>query len=281
LAAKGEAEDLSIAGGENQTILGDAKFGTLGSAESFPELPAVAEKVGSFAAGDLSRALRYILPCISAEESRFTLNGALLDPVAGGPAIGQVAVVSTDGARLCHIAIPGTLASKMLVSRKVLHEVGKLVSGAFTLYADENHQVFSIGHREYYTRRLNGNFPDYERVIPKEFKHVSMVDAGMLRQAIAKVAPFTDERSHAMRFVFNGSVHVHAETSDRGSCSADLPVLESQGPNVEIGFDCTYVTDFIGKIPKGQPVCVGLNSGEQASIWTADGAQVVIMPIRI
>ncbi len=143
------------------------------SRESFPELPKMPEVLAEIPIGVLASMIGKTIFSISSEESRFTLNGALMVLRKGG-----LAMVATDGHRLAMVEstadLPGiTGAYRALLPKKAMSELQKLAGDSdpaaiVHFSGDENHLFFQLGDRLLLSRKLTGNFPDYERVLPKE-----------------------------------------------------------------------------------------------------------------
>jgi DNA polymerase-3 subunit beta len=227
---------------------------------------------------------------ISSEESRFTLNGALLVLRKGG-----LVMVATDGHRLAMIEsaeeLPGvTGAYRALLPRKAMLELQKLAGESqpdalVRFSGDENHLFFSLGDRMLLSRKLTGNFPDYERVLPKDQPQSVSLNREEFKAAIERVAQFSDERSRAIRVrVAEGEVKVHSSVSETGESEESIPA-DYKGPAVEIGFNAQYLIDFMRAVNNDQisflfkdPHSAGdlRPAGEKA-----DGYRYVIMPMRI
>ena len=105
---------------------------------------------------------------------------------------------------------------------------------------------FQFGERLLISRKLTGNFPDFERVLPKEQPHsVTLEREEVDRAAIERVAQFSDERSHAIRLqVRPGEVKIHSSVSETGESEESIPT-QYDGPTVEIGFNAQYLLDFL------------------------------------
>ena len=193
------------------------------SRESFPELPEMPDTLAMIPMGLLASVIGKTIFSISAEESRFTLNGALLQ-LKGK----TVVMVATDGHRLALVEAENPLAqgdadAKVLLPRKAMNELLKLAGetpdkdAGVEFAADENHLFFRLGNRLLISRKLTGNFPDFDRVLPKSHAHTVEISKDELRAAIERVAQFSDERSRAIkvRFAENEAV-VHSSISDSG-----------------------------------------------------------------
>lgn len=251
--------DIDVKVQENQwasLVCGRSRTRIAGmSRESFPELPAMPQQLAEIPVGLLAAMIAKTIFAISAEESRFTLNGALLILKTGG-----IVMVATDGHRLAmvesEIDLPGMGNTyRALLPRKAMGEILKLAGdangdAAIQFSGDDNHLFFQLGPRVLLSRKLTGNFPDFERVLPKEHAHSVSLDRDELRGAIERVSQFSDERSRAIRVQFiEGEVKIHSSLSDTGESEESVPV-EYEGPTVEIGFNAGYLLDFLRAIPQ-------------------------------
>jgi DNA polymerase III subunit beta len=262
------------------------------SRESFPELPAMPDAVAEIPVKALASMIARTSFAISMEESRFTLNGALLVMRPEG-----LVMVATDGHRLAFVQGTPEQAGNInkqlraLVPKKAMAELVKLSDDAgpesvAVFAADDNHLFFQIGHRLLITRKLTGNFPDYERVLPKDHTLVATLQKDEIRSAIERVAQFADERSRAIRVQFtNGEVRVFSASVETGESEESVP-SEYEGPDLEIGFNAQYLLDFLRAIPQSQ-VAFQLkdqkSAGEMrpAGEGMTDQYRYVVMPMRI
>ncbi len=261
------------------------------SRESFPELPELPEVIAEIPIHLLSSAISKTIFAISSEESRFTLNGALLLLKDRG-----LAMVSTDGHRLAFFEtetdVPGVKGSyRALLPRKAMSEILKLTQEAapeavVQFAGDDNHLFFNLGDRLLISRKLTGNFPDFERVLPREHPNKVALDREELRAAIERVSQFSDERSHAIRVqICPGEVKVHSSLSETGESEESLPT-EYGGASIEIGFNAQYMLDFLRAAPETQVVLHFKDSQSAGELRPGgDGEKYqyryVIMPMRI
>jgi DNA polymerase-3 subunit beta len=260
------------------------------SRESFPELPDMPQALAEIPIGLLASMIGKTIFSISTEESRFTLNGALLVLKPGG-----LIMVATDGHRLAMAEsggeLPGVTGSyRALLPRKAMAELQKLAAEADSdalvrFSGNENHLFFQLGDRLLLSRKLTGNFPDYERVLPKEHPHSVSLKKEEFRGAIERVSQFSDERSRAIRVhVANGEVKVHSSVSETGESEDSLPV-SYEGPAVEIGFNAQYLLDFL-RAAGGEEVAFLFKDPHSAGEMRPGGEspenyRYVIMPMRI
>ncbi|MBM3773583.1 MAG: DNA polymerase III subunit beta [Acidobacteria bacterium] len=225
------------------------------SRESFPELPRIPETIATLPARLLSSMIQKTAFVISLEESRFTLNGALMLLNDG-----SMTMVATDGHRLAFVesrneGSTAASAFRALVPKKAMTEILRLTEDAgpesqVNFAGDENHLFFQVGDRLLITRKLTGNFPDYERVLPREHTLEARLNRDEIRSAIERVAQFADERSRAIRVQFApGEVRVYSQSMETGESEESVP-SEYQGPELEIGFNAQYLLDFLRVIPQ-------------------------------
>jgi DNA polymerase-3 subunit beta len=260
------------------------------SRESFPELPEMPEQLAEIPLSALSQMIAGTTFAISAEESRFTLNGALLILKETG-----LVMVATDGHRLAliekHINLPGLTASyRALLPKKAMSEIQKLASDdpdkQVEFSGNENHLFFRIDKRLLLSRKLTGNFPDYERVLPKEHPHTIVVQRDELKAAIERVAQFADERSRAIRVqVGSGELKVYSSISETGESEETIPV-EYSNSDVEIGFNAQYLLDFLRSVDQSE-VEFHFKDSNSAGEFRPHGDvpgtvyRYVVMPMRI
>jgi DNA polymerase-3 subunit beta len=262
------------------------------SRESYPELPKAPDTIAEIPVKALASMIARTSFAISMEESRFTLNGALLLIRPEG-----LTMVATDGHRLAFVqAKPENSGSldkpyRALVPKKAMAELVKLADeaeeGAMAIFSgDDNHLFFQVGHRSLITRKLTGNFPDFERVLPKDHTLVATLQKDEIRSAIERVAQFADEHSRAIRVQFaTGEVRVFSSLMETGE-SEESVSSEYAGPDLEIGFNAQYLLDFLRAIPQSQ-VAFQLKDQKSAGEMRPAGENIedqyryVVMPMRL
>jgi DNA polymerase-3 subunit beta len=205
-------------------------------------------------------------------------------------------MVATDGHRLAYVqasaADSGNIDKQVraLIPKKAMTELIKLADeggeDAKAVFAgDDNHLFFQVAHRLLITRKLTGNFPDYERVLPKDHAVTAKLQKDEIRSAIERVAQFADERSRAIRVQFtNGEVRVFSSSVETGDSEESVP-SEYQGPDIEIGFNAQYLLDFLRVIPQDH-VAFELKDQKSAGEMKPAGGiaeqyRYVVMPMRI
>jgi len=265
------------------------------SRESFPELPQMPESIAEIPVAELASMIARTSFAISMEESRFTLNGALFLLTGNG-----MTMVATDGHRLAYVesgaegngnAPKGGKSFRALIPKKAMGEIIKLAEESGTdakvvFAGDDNHLFFKFGERLLITRKLTGNFPDYERVLPKENTNIVKLRKEEIRSAIERVSQFADERSRAIRVQFGpGEIKVFSSSVETGESEESVPT-EYAGPELEIGFNAQYLLDFLRAIPQDE-VAFALKDQKSAGEMRPAGEKLkdhyryVVMPMRI
>jgi len=261
------------------------------SRESFPELPQTPEATNQIPVGVMSSMIAKTIFAISMEESRFTLNGALLLVRPEG-----VVMVSTDGHRLAYVESLAQTGEenrpfRALVPKKAMAEILKLSQegdgeAKVVISGDDNHLFFQFGERLLITRKLTGNFPDYERVLPKDHHEVVTLQRDEIKSAVERVSQFADERSRAIRVLFGpGEVKVFTSSVETGESEESVPATYA-GAEIDIGFNAQYLLDFLRAISQDQ-VSFELKDQKSAGEMRPAGDvgnyryRYVVMPMRI
>ena len=274
------------AGRSNTKMVGMARA-------NFPQVPEF-PTVGAFkiAAASLRNMIAKTIFAISNEESRYTLNGALL--VLKGE---SMAMVATDGHRLAHIEKTGeTLEGisgekKTLIPRKALAELMSLLnsSDAETLeFADDDQTLyFKIGGRVLTSRKLTGQFPNYEAVLPRDNNKFVIVRSEDLMKSIQRVAQFADERSGAIKIrLEQNELKLSAQSTDAGESEDIIETPYNYDPLV-VGFNSSYLVDFLRAIGDTGEVRLAFKDAQSAGQMTPEDAnedvkyRYILMPMRI
>jgi DNA polymerase-3 subunit beta len=224
---------------------------------------------------------------ITQEESRYSLNGALLALLPG-----EIRMVATDGHRLALVSkgmeIPGLDAEvRSLIPRKTLVEIQKLIGDQDAMMEfgrDENHLFFTLGNRRLVSRVLAGQFPNYELVVPRENDKFIVASTREFGDGIRRTAIMSDEKLKAIRLAFKtGALELTASSAEAGEAREVVPV-EFEGATLEIGFNPQYLLDFVG-ICGSDSISIALKDSEtQGLIRPIGGSDLdyryVVMPMK-
>lgn len=266
---------------------GNSRFKIRGlSSDDFPTLP----EVGAGAQielphGDFRKMIGKIFFAVSAEESRFQLNGALLKPKSG-----SLEMVATDGHRLALVETPVAGVEEgegVLVPRKALQELQRFDGDdAVAFQRGEHHLSFRVGRRELICRILEGTFPDYEKVISKDNDKVVSFPRKGLGDVVSRVALLTGDRARAVRMAFEEQqLVVSAANPDLGEAVEEIE-CEYAGPSLELGINPDYLGQFLSvvesddvllKLKDENSQCIGAPAEESED----ERYLCVIMPMRL
>jgi DNA polymerase III subunit beta len=231
---------------------------------------------------------------ITGEDTRYFLNGALF--VLGADAM---SLVATDGHRLALVRVPREKSKgrnagsdegdvKVILPRKTLLELARLLGEGendIRYERGENHLFFEVGDRVLISRVIDGQFPAYERVIPRGNDKQVEFERDRLTSAVRRVALLSNERSRAVKFAIeNGKVEVASSSPEVGEAREQL-VVDYGGPSVQICFNAQYVLDFLNVV-ETDGVALEFKDEMSQAVMKPVGAEgydytYVIMPMRI
>jgi DNA polymerase-3 subunit beta len=276
-------------GGRNVTVAADrfeSRMQTLPASE-FPTPPQDGgASEASLPGAALKRMIAHTRFAITSEDTRYFLNGAqlVLRPDA-------MSMVATDGHRLAFMSVHESAGdgakSEVLLPRKTLNEVARLADGTdpVEFSQGENHLFFRAGDRLLISRKIDANFPAYERVIPKTNDKRIEFDRDRLASAVRRVRLLSNERSKAVKFVIGkDQVEITSSTPEVGEAREVLPV-EYGGAAMQICFNADYVDNFLGVVETEGVLLEFKDEMSQAVMKPLGGDgydyTYVIMPMRI
>ena len=260
---------------------------------NFPSLPAFPTSAAyKIPAAVLNQMITKTIFAISNEESRYTLNGALLvlKPEA-------MIMVATDGHRLAHIENSGAKFQglsgelRILVPKKAMAELHTLLGDydgeSIEFAKDESTLFFRIGGRLLTSRQLTGQFPNYEAVLPRDNNKTVTVPTDQLNAAIQRVAQFADERSGAIRMRLDrNELKISSSSSDAGE-SEDSLETSYAAESLTVGFNSAYLLDFL-KAAGTREVRLEFKDPQSAGQMRPEDApdseykyRYIVMPMRI
>jgi DNA polymerase-3 subunit beta len=259
--------------------------------DNFPVLPVVPPSLAALPASVCSTMIQKTIFAISNEESRYTLNGALLILKPEG-----VNMVATDGHRLAlverDVQVQGLKSElRLLLPKKAMGELLHLLSEVeddtpVELAKDESHLFFQIGSRILISRMLTGQFPNYEAVLPRENTRIVELDKEQTGAAIRRVALLADERSHAIRVqVDKDRIEISSSSGEYGEAHEVLDAAYDQEA-MQIGFNYQYLLDFMSVVGDSSKIRLELKDEQSAGQLrpAEQGAyryRYVVMPMRI
>ncbi|MDQ3170909.1 MAG: DNA polymerase III subunit beta, partial [Acidobacteriota bacterium] len=243
--------------------------------------------------------LRTMIPktqfAITGEDTRYFLNGALFVLEAGA-----MSLVATDGHRLALVQVPRDAAGKdkkakatgddvrVILPRKTLNELQRLLGEGeddVRFEKGENHLFFEVGGRVLISRVIDGQFPAFERVIPKNTDKKIDFDRDRLTSAVRRVELLSNERSRAVKFQIDaGKVEITSSSPELGEAH-EVMMVEYDGAPMQICFNARYVLEFLSAV-ETDTVSLAFKDEMSQAVMTPVGADgyeytYVIMPMRI
>jgi DNA polymerase III subunit beta len=280
---------LSTRGDRLELTCGRATFRLNGMPrDEFPTFPAVDfSKSWKIQGRVLQELIRQTSFAVSTEESRPILNGVLWQLAEG-----EMRMVATNGHRLARMRVPSTSAdapkADLIVPPKALAQVERLFSGddEIEVARSENHIGFRKDGTQVYTRLIEGPYPNYEQVIPKDNDKFAVADRNQLIQVLRRMAVVASDQTHRVRLGFtSNTVRFAVETPDLGEAHEDLEV-EYDGEPLDIGFNASYLLEVLRYMPTDE-IRLTFRAPERAATIepsAADGAPdylCLVMPLRL
>jgi DNA polymerase III subunit beta len=277
--------------GEQRLLLdcGRAHFKILGTAkEEFPSFPIIKfVENWELPSAQLQTLIGHTAFAVSTEESRPILNGVLWEIKKSA-----MSMIATNGHRLARMEIksepPKTLIGDLIVPPKGLEQIRRLFSGdeKLAIGKGENHLAFRSPFTAVYTRLIEGPYPPYEQVIPRENDKIVVVDKSALTSALRRMSVVASDQTHRIRMSFNtGLLKFSVQTPDLGEAEDELAVRYIGDP-LDIGFNANYLLEVLRYMPTEQ-VKMTLKAPERAATiepenWLGDGVYLcLVMPLRL
>ena len=277
--------------GEQRITLecGRSKFKLLGlPRDEFPTFPTVKfSDSWRIKSGDLQKLISHTSFAVSTEESRPILNGVLweLKPE-------QMAMVATNGHRLARMEIATSGSSgpvyDLIIPPKALEQVKRLFPAEEELEIGrgENHIGFRSPFTVVFSRLIEGPYPNYELVIPRDNDRVAVADKTALIGALKRMSVVASDQTHRIRLSFNsGILRFSVQTPDLGEAQDELPV-RYVGDQLDIGFNASYLLEILRYIPTDE-VKLTFKAPERAATLEPEGWSdpasylCLVMPLRL
>ena len=281
---------LAAAGEQRVTLeCGRSRFKLLGlPKDEFPSFPAVRfAESWRVKSGDLQRLITHTSFAVSTEESRPILNGVLweLKPE-------RMRMVATNGHRLAKMELPiaseGAPASDLIVPPKALDQIRRLFPAdeELEIARGDNHLGFRSPVTSVFTRLIEGPYPNYEQVIPKDNEKICIADKAALTSALKRMSVIASDQTHRIKLSFNaGMLKFAVQTPDLGEAADELAVRYTGDP-LDIGFNAAYLLEVLRYMPT-EEVKLTFKAPERAATLEPEGWSepaeylCLVMPLRL
>ncbi len=283
---EGSEVSVSLSGEKLSVKAGRSKFNlvTLPAAE-FPVVEDIkAAQTITVSQAALGRLIEKTHFSMAQQDVRYYLNGMLLE--AGGQ---YLRAVATDGHRLalCQAELDGSSLTdqQVIVPRKGVLELQRLMDGEGDLDIElgSNHVRIQLDGIRFTSKLIDGRFPEYDRVIPKESSNELKADRGEFRSALQRTAILSNEKYRGIRLVIRDSgVVLQAHNPEQEEAEEELGV-EYGGEDIEIGFNVNYLLDALNAV-EGDDVTLSVQDSNSSCLIRQPGNEdctFVVMPMRL
>lgn len=220
------------------------------------------------------------------QDVRYYLNGLLFDIAEK-----HFQVVATDGHRLALSKAAESLqipqATHIIVPRKGVAELLRLLGpeqdSGVKVGISINHLRVITPEFTFTTKLIDGKFPDYNKVIPKNHPHHAIIEKNLLKQTLQRVSVLSNEKYHSIRmYIQNGLMRLVANNPEQEEAEDEIEI-HYNGPSVEIGFNVSYLLDVLNVLPEGSLKMAFANESTSVLLQHTDDTSsiYVIMPMRL
>lgn len=279
---------LAAAGEQRITLeCGRSRFKLLGlPRDEFPAFPTVDfSRSWRVKSGDVQKLISHTAFAVSTEESRPILNGVLWEVREK-----ETRMVATNGHRLAKMEIPysGSLTGDFIIPPKALEQVRRLFPADEELEVarGENHLAFRSPFTAVFTRLIEGPYPNYDQVIPRDNNRVATIDKAALQSALKRMSVVASDQTHRVKLSFNlALLKFSVATPDLGEGQDELPIRYDGDP-IDIGFNGMYLLEILRYMPT-EEIKFTFKEPERAATLEPEGWQepgkylCLVMPLRL
>ncbi len=239
----------------------------------YPSFPTIEDKPQiSLDSLSLIQNLKKISPAIDTNNPKFELNGALINIKEN-----STDLVGTDTRRLAIASIPGnnSEALSLIVPKKAILEIQKLFLDQIDIYFDETNLIIANENYFFYTRLINGKFPDYQRIIPATTKHQITLPKKEMIDAIKMITTISQE---IKMILLSDTIIFESLSADNVEAKTELEINTGLSDKFELSFNSKYILDFISQVTKNE-FTIEFNEPSLPFIVKDDNFITIIMPI--
>ena len=207
--------------------------------------------------GALKKLFYWTSHAICTDQSRYSLTGLLFELSEG-----KLTVVSTDGRRMSLARelndIPVEASAKVIIPSKMIHELERQLDDEETVdvYIDESQAAFVFNRTRMITALIEGNFPNYEVVIPKLNDKIVVFDRAVFEESIRRTRTMTNDKFNTVKFLVSpGLALLKVNTPDVGEYVEEVPVTYD-GESVDISFNPDFIWEVVRRIDTKQVALV-------------------------
>ncbi|MFH0762974.1 MAG: DNA polymerase III subunit beta [Candidatus Omnitrophota bacterium] len=280
------SDNINLTTKKNNSVIIEAEscqFKIMGLAkDEFPKLPEFKDKeVVQLEQAALKQILGLVSFAASMDETRYILNGILFKVVKN-----TLTLVATDGKRLAivekKINQEATKEISIIVPIKTIHELNRNLQeeGELSLVLGNNQVLFDMGDKIIISRLIEGEFPDYQQVVPAVSGNKIVINRDQFMFAVKRAALLSTPDYQAVKLeVFKNKLVISKSTPDVGESREEVPI-DYQGKEMVVGFNPHYLMDVLKNINE-QNVGFELVDSEKPGVIRIDGYVYVVLPMRL
>ena len=240
---------------------------------SYPAFPTINDKPQiTLDSLSLIQNLKKISNAIDTNNPKFELNGALINIKND-----STDLVGTDTRRLAIATIPGNNSEELslIVPKKAILEIQKLFLDQIDIFFDETNLIITNENYYFYTRLINGKFPDYQRIIPATTKHQVTLPKKEMIDAIKMITTISQEIKMTL---LSDTIIFNSLSADNVEAKTELELNTGLNDKFELSFNSKYILDFISQTNKNE-FTIEFNEPSLPFIVKDDNFITIIMPI--
>ncbi|MEN4053065.1 MULTISPECIES: DNA polymerase III subunit beta [Sulfurimonas] len=241
----------------------------------FPEFPSYEDKARiSIESHTLIESLKKITPAIDTNNPKFELNGALIDIKTD-----LINFASTDTRRLAVVTVNNKSDKELsiIIPKKAIIEIQKLFFDNIELYYDETNLIIHSEQYTFFTKLINGKFPEYSRIIPKEIAHNLLLPKAIIIDALKQITTISTDVKISF---LNDTITFESLSDDNIEAKTEVNYPTNFSETFSIAINSRYLLDFLNSINTSE-FTIGLNEGNLPFILRDENFITVVMPIVI
>lgn len=243
--------------------------------EEFPEFPTILEKPKfDIDSKNFIRAIKKISPAIDSNNPKYELNGALIDIKES-----FINLVGTDTKRLSIIRLNTTSDENIsiIIPKKAISEMQKLFNDEIEIFYDETTLIAKSDNFTFFTKLINGKFPDYDRIIPSEMNFRIQLPKDKMVDSIRQISIISNE----LKLTFKPEKIVFESLNDENiEAKTEIELVTGLNEEIVLGLNSRFILDFLSSV-KEQNFSLGYNDSTLPFMLSSENFRTIIMPIII
>ncbi len=241
----------------------------------FPEFPKIEEKPKfEVNSTSLVRSIKKISPAIDSNNPKFELNGALIDIRDG-----FLNLVATDTRRLAVVKLENQIEDNfsLIIPKKAISEIQKLFFDDIEIFYDQNTLIAKSNNFQFFTKLINGKFPDYERIIPKDKNYRLLLNREKMIEAIKQISIVSNE----MKITFKSNTILFESLNDDNiEAKTEIEFTTGLDNEIFLAVNSRYILDFLSNIEENN-FTLGFNDTGLPFSLECENFMTIVMPIMI